>query len=259
MATTTPDNLYSPDSTTAYDIPVVTAAMQSSVQSALNNVRTGGQYRILTNAQRLALTGADLYEGLKVHTSDTRMDWLYSNSRWYGEDGTVIPTSVVGATVDSNGIISPNAGVNTVRVNGVFSARYRVYECDFSLNFSAAAGTSLRMAQGNVPYTGSFYAAQRISGSGTSVSGLSQNTSSWPGAGVAASFVQGKWTFVNPFQSGVKWINVDANSAPTIGFAIDRGFLSNQDSTQFDGFELTVSSQTIASGGLSFLKIRGVA
>lgn len=39
MATTSPDNLYSPDSTTAYDIPVVTAAMQSSVQTALNSVR----------------------------------------------------------------------------------------------------------------------------------------------------------------------------------------------------------------------------
>ena len=79
MAVTSPDNLWSPDSTDPYNLVPDLAAMQDTVQDALNTVKT---YQPLTNAQRLALAGADLFEGRIVYTTDTNALWKYNGSAW---------------------------------------------------------------------------------------------------------------------------------------------------------------------------------
>lgn len=84
MATTSPDNLYSPDSVNPYNLTVDLAAMQTSVQAAL--VNRPSNYRIMTDAQRIALSGANLFEGLVVWTSDTRREWRYTNTTWVPSD-----------------------------------------------------------------------------------------------------------------------------------------------------------------------------
>lgn len=84
MAITSPDNLFSPDAPSPYNLTVDLAAMQTSVQAALNN--RPATYRILTNAQRLALPGGSLFEGLLVWTSDTRVEWRYTNGVWVPGD-----------------------------------------------------------------------------------------------------------------------------------------------------------------------------
>lgn len=90
MATTSPDDLFSPDAPSPYNLTVDLAAMQTSVQAALTSVRGSGQYRVLTNAQRLTLSGPSLFEGLRVRTSDTKVDWIYTDSNWYPDDMTAM-------------------------------------------------------------------------------------------------------------------------------------------------------------------------
>lgn len=79
MATTSPDNIWSPDSGDDYALTVDLAAMADTVQDAINDNRVG---RIGTNAERLALTGTDLFEGLTFRTTDTRYDWVYTGGVW---------------------------------------------------------------------------------------------------------------------------------------------------------------------------------
>lgn len=91
MATTSPDNIWTPDAGDDYALTTDLAAMADTIQDAFTarpkNYRTG-----ITNAQRIALSGGDLFEGLRVHTSDTRQDWLYTNSAWINERGLFLAT-----------------------------------------------------------------------------------------------------------------------------------------------------------------------
>lgn len=111
MATTTPDNLFSPDGTGAYNIPVSTAAMQDSVQAALTNLRANipalGAYRTGTNAQRLELTG--MTTGVRFWATDTKMDWVYDGAKWLVAPGQVL------ASMDSTSApTTANALIGTV-------------------------------------------------------------------------------------------------------------------------------------------------
>lgn len=79
MATTTPDNIWSPDAGDDYALTTDLAAMADTVQDAITDNRVG---RIGTNAERLALAGGDLFEGLTFRTTDTKLDWVYTSGDW---------------------------------------------------------------------------------------------------------------------------------------------------------------------------------
>lgn len=59
MATTSPDNIWTPDSGDDYALTVDLAAMADTVQDALNNVPKN--YLRGTNAERLAITGGGTF------------------------------------------------------------------------------------------------------------------------------------------------------------------------------------------------------
>ncbi|MCT1395679.1 hypothetical protein M4D51_08060 [Microbacterium sp. p3-SID338] len=186
--------------------------------------------------------------------------YLWSGTEWISNEGLILPTSVVGGTIDATGAIIPNTGVNLVRLNGIFSAKYRAYEVQWAFNFSASAATTLYLTQNGTAHTAPNYNSQRLSAADTGVSAnRSQSQSSWPGAGMTGVFLQGSWKFTNPYHLGPKYLNIDAQPAVGIGLAIDRGWLGAADSTLFDGIEFRVTGQTINGGGTSFLKVRGVA
>lgn len=88
MATTSPDNLWSPDSTDDYDFTIDAAAMQSTVQAAISAVRTGA------NAFKglLAARPAAGVEGRTYYATDT--------NRSFRDDGTTwIPERIFGVAV----------------------------------------------------------------------------------------------------------------------------------------------------------------
>lgn len=80
---TTPGGRWSPGDTDDWDLTTDLAAMQVSNETAsANEIQLASNYRVLTNAQRLALPGAQLREGLTVWTSDTRVEWRYTGGVW---------------------------------------------------------------------------------------------------------------------------------------------------------------------------------
>lgn len=83
----TPGGRFSPNDSDEWDLVTDLAAMQVSNETASSNdIQNGSNYRVLTNAQRLALSGANLREGLMVWTSDTRATFMYTGGAWVQTD-----------------------------------------------------------------------------------------------------------------------------------------------------------------------------
>ena len=106
MATTTPDNLWSPDGGDAYALTTDLAAMQDTVQDALTDLRTdftSGRsvpYKG-TSSDRGALTGmsdGDTFQDL----DGLRLKWEYRSTQWFVVPGQVL-ASMVGPTTNSIG------------------------------------------------------------------------------------------------------------------------------------------------------------
>lgn len=57
----------------------------------------------ITDAQRLALTGLDLFDGLRVYCTDTRLEWRYVGGAWFLTPGQVL-ASMTGPTTNSIGV-----------------------------------------------------------------------------------------------------------------------------------------------------------
>lgn len=122
MATTTPDNLYSPDGSNAYNIPAETGAMQTSVQAALS--QRANFYRG-TSTQRVALSTAGLAQNGTYwsDTNGTQELYRYSGSAWVSQtpaapDTTAWTTVLAAGASGSNGFAATTA-VECRRLNGV--------------------------------------------------------------------------------------------------------------------------------------------
>lgn len=101
MATTSPDNLFSPDGPNAYNLTVDLAAMQSSVQTALNGFKVRGG----TTTQRNAYTAT-----AGDYWSDTTTGYLY---KWSGSVWLIAPGQVLAqGTVTTN--ITGAVGTNVI-------------------------------------------------------------------------------------------------------------------------------------------------
>lgn len=110
MATTTPDNIWTPDAGDNYALTTDLAATADTVQDALNDLRANGQYRSITNAARLALSGADLFEGLWVWTTDTQVLWRYTSGAWKIQgNGPIAHNANPGVNI--SGVTIPGAAV----------------------------------------------------------------------------------------------------------------------------------------------------
>lgn len=107
MATTSPDNLYSPDSSDPYALTQDLGAMQDSVQTAL--VRRANAY-VGTSAQRNAFTTAPVGT-IWSDTNGNREVWKWSGSEW----GSLIDLSGRAPFAMAAGRVStPASGVATV-------------------------------------------------------------------------------------------------------------------------------------------------
>lgn len=116
MAITSPDAIWTPDSGDDYALTVDLAATADTVQDALNSVKT---YTPLTDAERLALTGADLFEGRIVYTTDTNALWKYDGSSWvlfgFGPFSTVTTFNGGSGTVGSSGSFGALTGLTVTQ------------------------------------------------------------------------------------------------------------------------------------------------
>lgn len=118
MATTSPDNIYSPDLSNPWLQTVDLAAMADSVQDALNNVRGGQAYQVGTDAERLALSGSGLFKGLIFYTTDTDLEWRYDGSAWGRTDTGDIALTLNGGWSNTSGVASVRARSGYASLNG---------------------------------------------------------------------------------------------------------------------------------------------
>jgi len=105
---TTPDNLVSPDAGDGYALVTDLAAMQDSVQTALNTkVPTSVDYVWANAAARTAQTG--MVTGQKGYQTDTAIPYRYDGSVWVNN---TLPTAMEVGLRATSGAISNGAGIN---------------------------------------------------------------------------------------------------------------------------------------------------
>ena len=134
MATTVPDGIWTPDDSTAYNLPVDLAAMADTVQSALNNVRTSGNQQFYGPAAgRTALTGVkpgDTYQ----ETDAGKLTWRQNTAglwRVFNTNGPVGLTLTSGWTPLTPAIFEVRGGV--IFFNGRLSATSGAGDTMFTL------------------------------------------------------------------------------------------------------------------------------
>lgn len=228
-------------------------------QDLANDIYDSWNARVGTSAERQSFPVEQRKPGMTWTETDTGS--IYRAADNAGRDWLLViepelrPTSVNGGTVDTFGGIVPLAGASTVRVNGVFSSRFRVYRVQFWLAMSVStAGLGVNLTKGGVSHSAAQYAAQRMIVNGGSVTASSSSgQAGWSGTGITGSNLQGEWLFRNPATSGIKSFDADASQAPGLGFSQERGWLGNVESETFDGFQFTASSGTFQGG---FLKVQ---
>lgn len=211
-----------------------------------------------TSAERQAFPIAQRKPGMLWAESDTGS--IYRVLDTPGREWRLVieeelrPTSVNGGTVDAFGGIVPATGATTIRVNGVFSPRFRVYRVQFWVVMSVATGVGISLTKNGVPHKVALYNAQRLAVSGTSVAAsTSPNQTGWAGTGIIGQNLQGEWMFRNPATAGIKSFDADSSQAPGLGLAQERGWLGNVDSDSFDGFEVSAVAGTFQGG---FMKVQ---
>lgn len=149
MAVTSPDNIWTPDAGDDYALTTDLAAMADTVQDAITDLRSDIGYRTdLTDAQRLALTGGDLFEGLRVWTTDTRVLWTYTQSAWVRSlPGQPYMMAAGSGTTNSSGdatVTLPAGRFNvtpSIVITGT-SARYSTIASKSSTSFSVILANS---------------------------------------------------------------------------------------------------------------------
>lgn len=200
MATTSPDNIWSPDSGDDYALTVDLAAMADTVQDALNTVKT---YTPLTDAERLALSGTDLFEGRIVYATDTNAMWMYNGSSWalfgFGPFSTQEVFNAGSGTVTSTGSFGAISGLSvTLSVTTGVACRAKVSimgqgfmtgtGANFAIAASGAGATTITPTEngpGVIRFTSISAAAQAFSSSSSRIVSLNPGTTNFSVVGLA--------------------------------------------------------------------------
>lgn len=251
----TPGGRFSPGDSDDWDLTTDLAAMQVSNESATATAIAAipaqpQNYRIGTNAQRLALTGAALFEGLKFYATDTNRDWFYDGATWLPADpGTYLlrPSSVTGGTIATDGTVNLSSSNTVLQVNGVFSTRFRRYEVRGNITVPSNSYMAFQLSLNGSAVSSSTYAYQDIilNGTGAPASFNSTGTNFPIGRNLGAEhYVHVE--VMNPGHPARTMISGDT-STYIAGKTMGGGYLPN--TTAYDGFALSAPGTTAISGG----------
>lgn len=252
---TTPRGIWSPSDSDDWDLTVDWAAQSVSIDDAITDAvgeavaAVPRDYRIGTDTARLALTGGDLYEGLRFRTTDTDRDWLYSGSAWLASDPglyTVYPTSVSGGTIGADGSVS-FSGASSISLNGIFSARFREYDIRWTITSRTVTGGTgvelLRLRAGGVDNSAAVYGWRRFVSSGLSILGAVNGTDTSFSSMASSGFTYSTKSIrvVGAFQANYTHIyNGNGIESDTVG-SFEQIVSYNgehRSSTSFDGFSI---------------------
>lgn len=180
MVTTSPDSLFSPDDANQYNLTVDMAAMQTSVQSALNN-RT----RRYTATTVAALPTSGVPTGATGWTTTDQVDCTYTGSKWVvtggllpavnlalptcnAVNGSIVPVTWGGALISPSPSSMWSSGSADVR-----APLTGLYQMDLMLRWADTANVEVSIRRNNVEIPS---AQKQYSLRNTNVTGLVQMT-----------------------------------------------------------------------------------
>lgn len=152
MATTTPDNIWTPDAGDDYDFTTDIARTADDVQDALNNVRKGGVPAVSDQASQDALFPSPV-SGNRVYRTDLGLELAYvsdlAGGNWVPTSGVrvVRPNGIVGGSLLPDGSISFSGAANP-EISGLFSGTASSYRVSYrgatsvALQLRTVGGTS---------------------------------------------------------------------------------------------------------------------
>lgn len=195
MATTSPDNIWTPDAGDDYALTTDLAAMADTVQDALNGrsgIRSGTGTPAVLPGDTLGDTYVDTTSGFTYWFNGTT--WLFNSPGL----NPMVPTSVTGATASGPRITF--AAASTVNLNGVFTSRFRNYHIKMTFTSSTQARAGLRLRVGGVTASGAAdYKNHYIfNSSDTALSTSYEQVSNWNTAAGLGTRYSGDVELFNP-------------------------------------------------------------
>lgn len=203
---TTPGGRFSPGDSDDWDLTTDLAAMQVSNEAASATEISAAlaaapqNYRVGTDAQRLALSGANLYSGIMFRTTDTNLTWISTSSAaagWRIAPGQVLargtfnvaPTtvgSIIGSVISTVPLpIGQNVRVSSKPVGATLSGTGGVvYDLNARNNASDVTSTTFTVSQQTRAFVG-------VSGNVVSIPGTSYQLTTTVAAKVSAAMYLG--------------------------------------------------------------------
>lgn len=241
MATTSPDDIWTPDAGDDYALTTDLAAMANTVQDAINNVRTNGPYRAGLESGRLSTP--DPFDGLLYFSTDTGRLWRYSGSSWMPQTSGLVLIQTIAFTTAAS-----------VNFTSGFSAAFDNYRAVLDIHTSSTgAGGSIRLRSGGTDNSAAQYATQQDWAQSTGQSSqLSVSQTSMPFTPVAGSEHSANLEFFAPFLARVTRVSGDVGTwiSPTSGLTSTFKGRHNVASS-FDGFSYIPSGGATVTGTLS--------
>lgn len=240
MATTTPDNIWTPDAGDNYALTTDLAAMADTIQDAITDVRSTGAYRADLEANRLSTP--DPFDGLLYFSTDTGKLWRYSAGTWLPVTGGLVLLQTITFTAASS-----------VSFTG-FTPQFDNYRALLDIHTSSgSAGATIRLRAGGVDNSAAQYATQQDWAQSTGQSSqLSVSQTSIPFTPVAGSEHSATLEFFAPALARVSRVNGEVGTwiSPTSGLTSTFKGRHNVASS-FDGFTYLPSGGVTITGSLS--------
>lgn len=216
MVTTSPDNLWSPNATDPYNLTTDLATMQTSIQTALTDVRSDTQQGINTALGSLGVTA-------------------------------MVPTGATGGTISGSRVTF--SGVNSVSVNGVFKPEFSVYRVLLNITSASPANSPNLRLRTTSDDSGNVYYFQRAWTNSTSAlaTAAASATSAMTIVGVSGTVHLIDLTVSNPAQATDTLILGQSNSlggVPSPGWTSLAGRAAT--STAYSGLTLYVPSGSMS-------------
>jgi len=263
MPTTTPDNIYYADSSTAMSAETISAAEATSVQAALdgliNNNRQVQTYIWANAAARTAQTG--MLEGAIGYQSDTDVYYSYTGAAWVllVPTSRIIPSAATNGSVSATGVVTSTAQ-SLVRVRDAFPAGFTAFQVDYDITTSGATGVNARLAVNATDAT-TAYDNQRftiVNATATAVQALNAGELQFDSIGLAARRV-GRMVLHDPnVATQTLWFNdglVTANPMTTSAGSL-KNVGQHRTGTAYNSISFIAPSGTIT---INRLTVRGLA
>lgn len=189
--------------------------------------------------------------------------WKYDGTNWVTNEGgmyLIRPSSMVNASVNAAGDITPNAGAQNVALDGIFTDRFQVYKIIWNFQLTPAANNRMQFRRAGVSLTNA-YANQRYDSSGTSDSHSLVNTTFLDMTTRGGVYQQGEMTLYNTRKTALKLWRAEGTVASPDSAIYGIGGIFTGSDAPIDGIYINNGggSATFVGTYPNIIKVYGIA